>query len=139
MQLTGDTDLWQWDLGRTVAVPDGALEVHFQRKGSTKVYCTGVEDGEAEIPNCLLAKDSEITAWAWDGAKTMEAVRLHPRRRPKPDGYCTEETEVITVLTACNAAIDKVLADLTVADLGHLPLTDAQVQSAYDGGEYVEE
>lgn len=132
-------EFWCWDNDRWVEVPDGTIECHFYWPHDEEPHRIGVEDGKAKVPPFLTSKAKAIDVFAYDGANTIDHIQIRPRYRPKPEGFVLEEAKLLTVESIARSTIEEELASLTVADFGHLPLTEAQVQSAYDGEDYVEE
>lgn len=115
-----DGPLWQWDLNRTVVVPPDAEIVHFCITGAQSVYGVEPEDGIADIPNLLLQQGKSIECWASDSERTLAHARLSVKVRAKPSDYLYTSTEIATV----QSLIDAALEDLSYEDLNDLPILE---------------
>lgn len=138
--------LWQWDTGRSVALPDGAAEAHYARAGDEEAVCVEADDdGTARVPDSLLQSDAAIVCWAWDGAETVDCARLVPLSRAKPALYAagddcatTVESIAADVVAAALAEAGYVTAD-ELADADYVrhgemePLDDDEVAAAWNG------
>lgn len=97
----GRSDLWQWDTGRTINVPDGCSQVHFSNKVFGRSIDVDVVGGVAIIPDILLQTDKELTAWAFVGTpengytKTSKSFKVN--RRNKPADYVFTPTDQTTL------------------------------------------
>ncbi len=99
--------LYQWELGRKVAVldPDGLItEVHVAKEPEKECPVLEVKCDEngrkyAEIPNAFLQDDRQITVYAVhssDGEeKTLCGKTFLVVPRAKPDDYVYTETEIL--------------------------------------------
>lgn len=107
----GREELYQWDTGRTATVDIECDIVHFSCLEYGKAPAVEVKSGVVEIPNELLMLGADIKAWAFvvddDGGYTKEEQVLTVNKRPKPSDYVYTETEVITIETAVNDALEK--------------------------------
>lgn len=107
----GRNELWQWDTGRTATVDIECDIVHFSCLEYGKAHAVKVKGGIVEIPNDLLMIGADIKSWAFvvddDGGYTKEETVITVNKRPKPSDYVYTETEVITIETAVNKAIEK--------------------------------
>lgn len=107
----GRNDLWQWDTGRTATVNNACDIVHFSCLSYGEALAVKVKNGVVEIPNKLLMLGANINAWAFvidgEGGYTKQEQILKVNRRAKPSDYVYTETEVVTVETAVNDALEK--------------------------------
>lgn len=143
MILIIGSDLFQWDLGRSVSYTpeDGKVinELHFANSGDAKalVMEAVAEDGTytAEIPNILLQTGKEIRVWAVISAEenrsTVEQAVLPVRKREKPADYVYTQTEVKSY-----AALEARLEKLEEGGIGG-GVTGEQVEDAVN--KYLEE
>lgn len=84
----GRSELWQWDTGRTLSVPDDCSQVHFSNKVFGRSIDVDVVEGVAIIPDILLQTDKELTAWAFVGTvengytKISKVFKVNKRNKP---------------------------------------------------------
>lgn len=87
----GRAELWQWDTGVYVEVPEGVEQVHFSNKYFGRSMDVGVENGMAQIPDVLLQINKPITAWAFVKTATGGHVKAEKtfvvNQRNKPADY----------------------------------------------------
>jgi hypothetical protein len=107
----GRKELYQWDTGRTATIDIECDIVHFSCLEYGKSPAVKVKGGIVEIPNDLLMLGADIKAWGFvvddEGGYTKEEQVLKVNKRPKPSDYVYTETEVVTVETAVNDALEK--------------------------------
>ena len=107
----GRKELYQWDTGRIAKVEVDCDVVHFSNLKYGESLAVEVKDGEVAIPNKLLMSGAQIYCWAFanddSGAYTKNEQTLVVIKRPKPSDYVYTETEVLTVETAVNNALEK--------------------------------
>lgn len=89
---------FQWDKGQIIKLldmPDGT-EVQFAN-GFDKIGNKRVEDGQVEIPDILLQRNSTITAYFRDVNSTSETTKkvatIPVKNKPKPPDYIEPENE----------------------------------------------
>ena len=87
-----DKELFQWEKGRKVIVTDPEITiVGFYNKKSKETQEVKVENGQAQIPNELMAQNLPITALACiedeDGSKVISRKTFKVLVRPKPETY----------------------------------------------------
>lgn len=107
----GRKELYQWDTGRTATVDIQCDIVHFSCLEYGNSPAVKVKGGIVEIPNDLLMLGADIKAWAFvidsEGGYTKEEQVLNVKKRPKPSDYVYTQTEVVTIETAVNSALEK--------------------------------
>ena len=107
-----DGALYQWDSGRKIRITHQQGEsvglVHYSNGNAVEV----VKDGDsvtAPIPNILLQTAQNVTAYAViisaDGTRTICDCTFPVRVKPKPNDYVYTETEVLTITTAVEKAL----------------------------------
>lgn len=92
-ELPSETELWQWDTGQYLKVPDGILEVHYHVGGRCAV-AVEVSENLARIPDELLQSCRNITCWTYDTTQTHSQYILRVRHRDKPPNYIYTPTEI---------------------------------------------
>ena len=107
----GRKELYQWDTGRTATVDIECDIVHFSNLKYGESLAVEVKVGEAAIPNKLLMSGEPIYCWAFvkdeGGAYTKKEQTLAVIKRAKPSDYVYTETDVITVKTAVEKALEE--------------------------------
>lgn len=107
----GRKELYQYDTGRTATVTVECDIVHFSGLAHGTALAVKVKDGVVEIPNDLLMLGTDIYAWAFvvddNGGYTKKEQVLKVNKRPKPSDYVYTESEIITIETAVNDALEK--------------------------------
>lgn len=107
----GRKELYQWDSGRTATVDIECDVVHFANLKYGESLAVEVKVGKVAIPNKLLMSGDPIYCWAFakddGGAYTKKEQTLAVIKRAKPSDYVYTETEVITVKTAVNKALEE--------------------------------
>ncbi len=107
----GRKELYQWDTGRTATVAIECDVVHFANLKYGDSLAVEVKGGEVSVPNKLLMSGEPIYCWAFvkdeDGAYTKKEQALDVIKRAKPSDYVYTETEVITVKTAVEKALEE--------------------------------
>lgn len=97
----GRSELWQWDTGRTLSVPDDCSQVHFSNKVFGRSVDVDVVNGEASIPDILLQTDKELTAWAFVGTAENGYTKISKvfkvNKRNKPADYVFTPTDQTTL------------------------------------------
>lgn len=106
----GRKELYQWDTGRTAMVGVECDIVHFSCLEYGKAPAVKVKGGIVEIPNDLLMLGADIKAWAFvvddEGGYTKEEQTLNVNKRAKPSDYVYTKTDVLTIETAVNNALE---------------------------------
>ena len=109
--IDGRNELWQWDIGRKASVSVPCNEVHFANLDFGDSYAVKVDEGIVEIPNQVLQSGANVFCFAFyideNGAYTEKRQTLEVNRRPKPSDYVYTQTEVVTIETAVNDALEK--------------------------------
>ena len=107
----GRKELYQWDTGRTATVDIECDVVHFANLKYGKSLAVEVKEGEVAIPNKLLTSGTPIYCWAFvndeSGAYTKMEQAFDVIKRAKPSDYVYTETEVITIKTAVENALEE--------------------------------
>lgn len=107
----GREELYQYDTGRIATVAIECDVVHFSCLTHGNALAVKVKDGVVEIPNDLLMLGADIHAWAFvvddKGGYTKKEQVLKVKKRPKPSDYVYTNTEIITIETAVNDALEK--------------------------------
>ena len=107
----GRKELYQWDTGRTATIDIECDVVHFANLKYGKSLAVEVKEGEVAIPNKLLTSDMPIYCWAFvkdeSGAYTKMEQAFDVIKRAKPSDYVYTETEVITIKTAVENALEE--------------------------------
>lgn len=97
----GRSELWQWDTGRSLSVPDGVTQVHFERNSYSRSLDVDVVDGIADIPDILLQADKDLTAWAFVGTPENGYTKISKifkvNKRNKPADYVFTPPEQTTL------------------------------------------
>lgn len=107
----GREELWQWDTGREIEVPDDCSEVHFSNNVIGNSIDVEVIDGKALIPDVLLQVAKPLTAWAFVGTEEKGFTKVEKifvvNRKNKPADYVfTPEDQ--TMLEEINDRLDKI-------------------------------
>ena len=107
----GRKGLYQWDTGRTATVAIECDVVHFSNLKYGESLAVEVKKGEVAIPNKLLTSGAPIYCWAFvkdeSGTYTKKEQALDVIKRAKPSDYVYTETEVITIQTAVENALQE--------------------------------
>lgn len=107
----GRKELYQWDTGRMATVDIECDVVHFSNLKYGESLAVEVKAGEVSIPNKLLMNGEPIYCWAFvkdeGGAYTKKEQALNVIKRAKPSDYVYTETEVITIKTAVENALQE--------------------------------
>ena len=107
----GRKELYQWDTGRTATVAIECDVVHFANLKCGESLAVEVKAGEVSIPNKLLTSGAPIYCWAFakddSGSYTKKEQTLAVTKRAKPSDYVYTETEVITIKTAVENALQE--------------------------------
>lgn len=106
--------LYQWDTGRKISITVGESEtvsnIHYSNGMVAAVTAAG-SCFTAPIPNILLQEAQTITAYAVivsaDGSRTLYDHPLLVCSKPKPDDYIYTETEIYTIKTAVEMALQE--------------------------------
>lgn len=122
-------EVWQWDTGRKVLLPDDATELHSALSGSSVIYCTEPEDCIADIPNVLLQDGNDLQLWATDGEKTLVTSKVVVHKRPKPPDYIYTETEVQSVEAYVSQAVEEAIASLDLSDIAIDSITEEDIDA----------
>ena len=98
----GRAELWQWDTGREVKVPENCSEVHFSNNVIGNSIDVEVIDGKALIPDVLLQVSKPLTAWGFVGTAESGFTKVEKtfevNRKNKPSDYVFTPLEQITLL-----------------------------------------
>lgn len=107
----GRKELYQWDTGRTATVNIECDIVHFSNLKYGESLAVEVKEGEVAIPNKLLMSSVPIYCWAVvkdeSGLYTKKEQTFTVIKRAKPSDYVYTETEVITIKTAVENALQE--------------------------------
>lgn len=107
----GRKELYQWDTGRTATVDIECDVVHFANLKYGESLAVEVEENKVAIPNKLLTSGEPIYCWAFakddSGSYTKKEQTLDVVKRAKPSDYVYTETEVITIQTAVENALEE--------------------------------
>ena len=107
----GRKELYQWDAGRTATVDIECDVVHFSNLKYGESLAVEVKEGEVSIPNKLLMSGEPIYCWAVvkddSGSYTKKEQTFTVIKRAKPSDYVYTETEVITIKTAVEKALEE--------------------------------
>ena len=107
----GRKELYQWDTGRTATVDIECDVVHFSNLKYGESLAVEVKAGEVSIPNKLLTSGAQIYCWAFakdeSGSYTKKEQTIDVVKRAKPSDYVYTETEVITIKTAVENALQE--------------------------------
>lgn len=107
----GRKELYQWDTGRVATVDIDCDIVHFANLKYGESLAVEVKEGKVSIPNKLLMSGEPIYCWAFvkddNGAYTKKEQTISVTKRAKPSDYVYTETEVITIKTAVENALEK--------------------------------
>ena len=107
----GRKQLYQWDTGRTATVDIDCDIVHFSNLKYGESLAVEVKSGKVAIPNKLLMSGEQIYCWAFvqdeSGAYTKKEQTFAVTKRAKPSDYVYTETEVITIKTAVENALEE--------------------------------
>ena len=107
----GRKELYQWDTGRTATVDIECDVVHFANLKYGESLAVEVKGGEVSVPNKLLTSGASIYCWAFvideSGAYTKMEQAFDVIKRAKPSDYVYTETEVITIQTAVENALEE--------------------------------
>ena len=109
------SQLYQWDQRRQVKIDTKDLNinftVHFCHKDDTTALVVEpvIIDGEvfANIPNILMQQSGNIRAYIVVDGDTIYGTYFYVLARPKPDDYIYEETQVLTIKSAVNQALEE--------------------------------
>ena len=107
----GRKELYQWDTGRTATVDIECDIVHFANLKYGESLAVEVKEGEVSIPNKLLMSGEPIYCWAFakddGGSYTKKEQTIVVTKRAKPSDYVYTETEVISIQTAVENALQE--------------------------------
>ena len=114
--VDGRKSFYQWDLNQKITC-DGLKigdEVHLRNaRSSTALVVLAYElDGKivVDVPNILLQASYPITAYRYiyngTSAYTTKEYTFNVKQRPMPDDYVYVETELYTITTAVNKALE---------------------------------
>ena len=107
----GRKELYQWDTGRAATVDIDCDIVHFANLKYGESLAVEVKGGEVSVPNKLLMSGEPIYCWAFvkdeSGTYTKKEQALAVTKRAKPSDYVYTETEVITIKTAVENALEE--------------------------------
>ena len=107
----GRKELYQWDTGRTATVDIECDVVHFANLKYGESLAVEVKEGKVAIPNKLLMSGVPIYCWAFakdeNGAYTKKEQTFSVIKRAKPSDYVYTETEVISIQTAVENALEE--------------------------------
>ena len=107
----GRKELYQWDTGRIAKVEVDCDVVHFSNLKYGESLAVEVKSGKVAIPNKLLTSGEQIYCWAFvqdeSGAYTKKEQTFTVIKRAKPSDYVYTETEVITIKTAVEKALEE--------------------------------
>ena len=110
----GRKELYQWDTGRMATVDIDCDIVHFANLQYGESLAVEVKEGKVAIPNQLLTSGASIYCWAFvideSGAYTKKEQAFAVTKRAKPSDYVYTETDVITVKTAVEKALEEAKA-----------------------------
>lgn len=108
---------YQWDLNQKITSDSFRVgdEIHFVNiKQMTALVVAAYElDGKivANVPNILLQESYPIIVYRCiangDAASTIDKCKFGVEKRPKPDDYGYTETELYTIKTAINIALEE--------------------------------
>lgn len=108
---------YQWDLNQKITSDSFRVgdEIHFVNiKQMTALVVAAYElDGKivANVPNILLQESYPIIVYRCiangDAASTIDKCKFSVEKRPKPDDYGYTETELYTIKTAINIALEE--------------------------------
>lgn len=113
------TPLYQWETGRKIKIiplPGMNINaVHFSNYGDAEALVVEPreENGNiiADIPNILLQSGGNIVVYtvnvAADSVETLVECTISVRNRAKPADYVYTETEIYTIKTAVDAALQE--------------------------------
>lgn len=97
----GRTELYQWDTGRRVVVPEDVTQVHYALRPLGRSLDVDVIGGEADIPDVLLQTSGRIWVWAYVGSELDGYTKLEKtfeiKRRNKPADYVFTQPDQITL------------------------------------------
>lgn len=87
----GRAELYQWDTGRRVTVPEDVTQVHYALRPMGRSLDVDVIGGEAEVPDVLLQVPGKLWVWAYVGSDLDGYTKLEKafeiKRRNKPADY----------------------------------------------------
>ena len=148
----GRKQLYQWDTGRIAKVEVDCDVVHFSNLKYGESLAVEVKDGEVAIPNKLLMSGAQIYCWAFvkddSGSYTKKEQTFTVIKRAKPSDYVYTETEVITIKTAVEKALEEAKESgefkgekgndyiLTSADKNEIADIVIDILPKWNGGEY---
>lgn len=104
-----DSQLNQWDVGRSVSVSSStATHVHFANQGDSKAVIIEIENGKAKIPDYLLQTGKILMVYVVLDGVTLEFNSFAVRKRPRPESYVYEDDQrnyIYTLITNAENAI----------------------------------
>lgn len=86
------TELYQWDVGRSVKVT-GASHVHLANQGDSRAVIMELADSQALIPNYLLQTGKQLCVYAVSNGVTIERKTLSVKKRERPADYVYEDDQ----------------------------------------------
>lgn len=86
------TELYQWDVGRSVKVT-GASHVHLANQGDSRAVIMELADSQALIPNYLLQTGKQLCVYAVSNGVTIERKTLSVKKRERPANYVYEDDQ----------------------------------------------
>lgn len=106
--------VYQWDSGRKLKIVpksgDTVDAVHFSN-GNVLLPTMSMGAAIVDIPNILLQKDGKVTVYPVmflaDGTRTIFDFTFIVKPKPKPEDYVYTETEVYTIKTAVERALQE--------------------------------
>lgn len=110
----GRAELFQWDTGRVLSVPDECTQVHFSNKIFGRSIDVEVVDGEVFIPDVLLQTSKDITVWAFVGTaengytKISKVFKVNERNKPADYVFTPTEQMTLEKLTNRITAVEEI-------------------------------
>lgn len=117
------TGLFQWDYGQKLYIKGVNLQeisqVHFSNsKEKEAIVMPAVKQGDyvvCDIPNVLLEKSLDITAWVYDigenSGETVRTIILKVEPRTKPQDFISQNPDAEDILAGMIADINGMIAD----------------------------
>ena len=114
--VDGRTEFYQWDCNQQITstkFKDGDI-VHFtnirQKEALSVIAKVGQNQVVADVPNILLTSALPITVYIYADDHTKYEYTFKVKQRAKPSDFVYTETEILTIETAVNKALEEAKA-----------------------------
>lgn len=131
--LLGDTPLYQWDVGREVAIEgfEDGDRLGIALSDASEAVAVAIDaDGTAPIPDDMLQSGASLVLYLERGDRTVGHTAMRPIRRKQPAGYVATPSQAITYETYKAWVIEQIKA---AGELGYITYNDLQEKPSIEG------